>query len=72
MSYMSYVIDMSIFMNYLKSLEIAWNHLIFVFRKIEFFSSIYKDRKSKLENKNIERKYLSNMQKNQLKNKGKE
>ena len=30
-------------MNHLNSVEIACNHLIFVFKKFEFFSLIYKD-----------------------------
>ena len=45
---MSYVSYMSIFMNRLKSFEIAWNHLFFAFKKFGIFFLIYKDGKPKL------------------------
>ena len=48
LSYISYVSYMSIFVNHLKSLEIAWNHLIFVFKQFGMFLLIYKDGKPKL------------------------
>ena len=46
-NYMSYVTCMSIFMNHLKPFEIAWNHLIFVFKKFGIFVLRYKDGKRK-------------------------
>ena len=46
--YMSYLGYMSIFMTHLKSLEIAWNRLVFVFKKFGIFLLIYKERKHKL------------------------
>ena len=46
-NYLSYVTCMSIFMDHLKSLEITWNHLIFVFEKLGIFVSRYKDGKFK-------------------------
>ena len=35
-------------MNHLKSVEIVWNHLIFVFKTFNFFSLISKAGKSKI------------------------
>ena len=36
------------FMNHLKSVQISWNVIFFVFKNVEFFSWIYKYEKSKL------------------------
>ena len=35
--------------NHLQSVEIVGNHLIFVFKKFDFFSLMYKNEKSKLQ-----------------------
>ena len=54
-SYMNYVCRLyelcklhEYFMNHLKSVEISWNVIFFVFKNVEFFSWIYKYEKSKL------------------------
>ena len=53
-------------MNHFKSIEIARNHSIFVSKKVNFFSLIYKIENSDYEKGNIERKYLNKMRENQF------